>query len=180
MGKQNNDSRFLFSAKWWCTIKNIVNILWKSKIIHSLLARLKEVNKKNVTMRCFGTWMLVSLLCIAGGAALSTLQAVSCSEGASSSCLRGKCLFENCESAVDCAGGGCEFRSCVHPSCSGGKCVFKSCSFPTCHGGRCAFFDTASPIRDGFCNGQGCSIEGEEAESHMVYNYAWWTIMMMQ
>lgn len=83
-------------------------------------------------------------------------------------CFAGKCSFTHCRSPVRCSGGRCVFTQCTAPSCSGGMCTFIECESPTCGGGGCDFFDTQSTLRDGYCDGGACRIDGHDAPSKLT------------
>ncbi|CAM9995586.1 unnamed protein product [Phaeothamnion confervicola] len=80
---------------------------------------------------------------------------VTCEAG----CQGGRCRFMDCE-APTCRGGGCEFQGCRRPSCRGGGCRFVSCSHPTCDGGGCDFVEMQTTLKDGYCRGGKCQLDG--------------------
>lgn len=88
-------------------------------------------------------------------------------------CTGGKCKFEGCktkdpENGPRCSGGRCVFIDCDYPTCKGGLCSFISCLGATCRGGKCDFMDSKSTLRDGYCTGGGCRIDGLEAPSNFA------------
>lgn len=42
----------------------------------------------------------------------------------------------------------------------GGNCDFTSCHSPECRGGGCRFVDPQSTLRDGYCDGGSCKVNG--------------------
>ncbi|DAZ95314.1 TPA: hypothetical protein N0F65_006567 [Lagenidium giganteum] len=76
-------------------------------------------------------------------------------------CPAGGCLFENCPEKVTCKGGLCYFRKCKDALCDGGACVFDGTDKSVCPGGSCKFINMASTLREGYCAGGGCTLEGK-------------------
>eukprot|EP00753_Platysulcus_tardus_P007677 PLAT15370.1.p1 GENE.PLAT15370.1~~PLAT15370.1.p1 ORF type:complete len:187 (+),score=37.89 PLAT15370.1:43-603(+) len=87
-------------------------------------------------------------------------------------CPSGKCRFTGCQTPVACSGGLCLFRSCQAPSCKGGGCTFIQCASPTCSGGGCKFIASSTTLREGFCTGGACTVDGEAVRSNIVEDMA--------
>ncbi|GMI17948.1 hypothetical protein TrLO_g10587 [Triparma laevis f. longispina] len=81
-------------------------------------------------------------------------------------CIEGGCRFEGCgrgeelDKAADCDGGLCEFISCTSPTCHGGGCTFITSTFSTCHGGGCSHINPEDTLKDYYCEGGGCTLNG--------------------
>mmetsp|Transcript_5903 Transcript_5903/g.7437 ORF Transcript_5903/g.7437 Transcript_5903/m.7437 type:complete len:122 (+) Transcript_5903:178-543(+) len=88
-------------------------------------------------------------------------------------CPEGGCIFEHCEITTTCSGGNCHFISCVRPTCGGGNCIFEDCAYPTCNGGNCDFRLISVPLREGFCNGGSCTVDGESVHSSFTDRLAY-------
>ncbi|KAJ1461952.1 hypothetical protein M885DRAFT_476028 [Pelagophyceae sp. CCMP2097] len=94
------------------------------------------------------------------------LLVLSCAYAARSSpcdfpCTGGRCTYANCVEP-QCKGGACEFHDCTRPSCEGGACTFHRAVDPSCAGGSCFFWDVATTLRNGYCNGGGCVVQGQK------------------
>ncbi len=106
----------------------------------------------------------------------------SCSE---KNCNEGGCRFHGCESNQQilskqlhyddgigsknmkqdediptCNGGLCEFFHCKNPTCNGGACLFVNCTGAKCDGGGCHFVYPADVLKEHYCNGGGCRLNG--------------------
>lgn len=103
----------------------------------------------------------------------SSLSLSVCSE---TDCPQGGCTFEKCENSVTCSGGNCHFTDCNRPSCAGGLCTFINCAFPTCGGGSCDFTEISVPLREGFCKGGACTVDGEPVFSSFTGRLAYWAL----
>ncbi|GMH72234.1 hypothetical protein TrVE_jg6241 [Triparma verrucosa] len=79
-------------------------------------------------------------------------------------CVEGGCKFEGCgrgdEGSAECDGGLCEFVSCTGGGCHGGGCTFITSSSSTCHGGGCKHIDPEDTLKDNYCEGGGCTLNG--------------------
>lgn len=58
------------------------------------------------------------------------------------------------------SGGGCHFIACINPTCDGGVCLFENSKNATCKGGGCNFVNPSDVLEDGYCNGEGCLLNG--------------------
>ncbi|CAM9283411.1 unnamed protein product, partial [Sphacelaria rigidula] len=72
----------------------------------------------------------------------------------------GGCAYSGCAEGPSCPGGACSFDRCRRPLCEGGNCDFFSCREPQCRGGSCRFVDPGTTLRDGYCDGGACTVNG--------------------
>ena len=84
-------------------------------------------------------------------------------------CTHGACAFKDCSGGQDsdfeppsCPGGACRFENCKNPVCSGGGCEFVNCVGGTCDGGGCDFINPRSTLKDGYCEGESCKLDGKD------------------
>jgi len=111
-------------------------------------------------------------------------------------CRQGGCRYQNCGKnnnndddgdgddnnmfspndsvGASCDGGLCEFVDCVNPSCDGGACTFVRCQNATCRGGGCHFVHPLDTLKDGYCGGGGCRLNGEVMPSNLRYYLSRW------
>ena len=78
-------------------------------------------------------------------------------------CPEGSCRFVGCElGAASCSGGLCDFEDCSGPSCDGGGCSFvRTRDGPgSCAGGGCGYVDPKETLKEGYCKGGGCTLNG--------------------
>ncbi|CBJ48789.1 conserved unknown protein [Ectocarpus siliculosus] len=80
----------------------------------------------------------------------------------------GGCGYSNCADGPSCPGGSCSFQNCRGPSCKGGNCDFISCHSPACGGGGCRVVDPLSTLRDGYCDGGACKVNGKPFPSRFA------------
>eukprot|EP00636_Phaeomonas_parva_P018963 CAMPEP_0118854972 /NCGR_PEP_ID=MMETSP1163-20130328/2960_1 /TAXON_ID=124430 /ORGANISM="Phaeomonas parva, Strain CCMP2877" /LENGTH=123 /DNA_ID=CAMNT_0006787775 /DNA_START=81 /DNA_END=452 /DNA_ORIENTATION=- len=76
-------------------------------------------------------------------------------------CTMGSCNYENCVNGPACPGGLCTFTNCVDPSCGGGVCTFIDSYNPTCNGGLCKIENPQTVLKDGYCRGTKCTVNGK-------------------
>lgn len=86
-------------------------------------------------------------------------------------CHEGGCRFQNCgkikfeqnevESFTHCSGGMCEFIDTLNPTCAGGACTFIRCYGASCDGGGCHHIHPKDTLKERYCNGGGCKLNGE-------------------
>mgnify|MGYP006189677843 CR=1 FL=1 len=115
----------------------------------------------NAQMRC----VLIATCAVAVyGAVDTTTKPTACDAG---ECAHGRCEFADCKQPVSCAGGRCKFVRCERPSCGGGLCDFEECHHPSCSGGACHFKSTQTTLKDGFCSGGVCKVDGEVTSSRL-------------
>ena len=89
------------------------------------------------------------------------------------SCDSGACSYEGCGRAyggIDtpeptCNGGACDFADTAGASCHGGSCTFIGGIRSTCGGGGCRFVNPTDTLKEDFCVGGGCSLNGVQIES---------------
>ena len=106
--------------------------------------------------------LLLAACALRSAAAASDLpKAIVAHDCASPDCKTGRCIVGACLD-VGCSGGLCEFTEAVNPTCGGGACTFTRCVNPTCDGGSCRHVDPASTLRDGYCEGGACLVNGEK------------------
>lgn len=55
-----------------------------------------------------------------------------------------------------------------HSKLKGGNCDFFSCREPQCRGGSCRFVDPRTTLRDGYCNGGACTVNGRPFPSRFA------------
>ena len=65
------------------------------------------------------------------------------------------------EVSPSCNGGMCEFTECANPSCKGGACIFINCVDASCDGGGCKFINPKNTIKENYCKGGGCVLNGK-------------------
>ncbi|KAG7375714.1 hypothetical protein PHYPSEUDO_015462 [Phytophthora pseudosyringae] len=97
-------------------------------------------------------------------------------------CVAGGCLFENCASPLSCRGGLCYFRGatysvsrgrkCKEAVCEGGACIFDNTAEASCPGGGCQFVNVPKTLGDGYCDGGGCTLEGDSHPSSLTGSLA--------
>eukprot|EP00644_Phytophthora_capsici_P000576 jgi/Phyca11/556634/estExt2_Genewise1Plus.C_PHYCAscaffold_930021 len=75
-------------------------------------------------------------------------------------CVAGGCLFENCATYSVSRG-----RKCKEAICEGGACIFDNTAEASCPGGGCQFVNVAKTLDDGYCEGGGCTLEGDSHPS---------------
>mmetsp|Transcript_10894 Transcript_10894/g.22374 ORF Transcript_10894/g.22374 Transcript_10894/m.22374 type:complete len:143 (-) Transcript_10894:61-489(-) len=87
-------------------------------------------------------------------------------------CPEGFCSFTNCGRVervgsgepelpiASCGGGLCDFYSCTGGSCEGGACSFFESDLSSCAGGGCKFVSPDDTLKDGYCGGGGCTLNG--------------------
>lgn len=104
-------------------------------------------------------------LCLLVGSVLGRDYPRPCSQ---TSCVAGKCVWEDCEEEVNCEGGNCIFRGCRSPRCHGGLCDFYDSHDATCDGGGCHFIRPQTTLRDGYCAGGKCKVDGVDWDHTMA------------
>ena len=77
-------------------------------------------------------------------------------------------MWEDCEEEVNCEGGNCIFRGCRSPRCHGGLCDFYDSHDATCDGGGCHFIRPQTTLRDGYCAGGKCKVDGVDWDHTMA------------
>jgi len=87
-------------------------------------------------------------------------------------CPEGFCSFTKCGRVLNpgsddpplpeasCGGGLCDFVDCIGGSCGGGACTFVKSKLSTCVGGGCHHVEPGDTLKEGYCDGGGCTLNG--------------------
>jgi hypothetical protein len=88
-------------------------------------------------------------------------------------CRSGACSFKDCgvgeldKEPATCNGGLCEITHSTGATCDGGACVFIECEASECQGGGCHHVNPRDTLREGFCEGGGCLLNGGKVPHNM-------------
>ena len=94
----------------------------------------------------------------------------------SKDCKQGGCRYEGCGfpnpsngthiiPVASCKGGLCEFTNCKNATCDGGACTYIQSTGSTCSGGGCHFVHPMDVLKEGYCSGGGCKLNGRRIPS---------------
>jgi hypothetical protein len=108
-------------------------------------------------MRLFTVVLVANILALAYALMMDIPRTLTPCEIA---CDGGACRYENCDEAPNCSGGNCLYYRSKGASCTGGACIFDECYSATCDGGSCTFYNPPETLKDGYCNGESCDING--------------------
>lgn len=91
-------------------------------------------------------------------------------------CVHGACSFTRCHSdrssdyePASCPGGACRFEDCDDALCSGGGCEYVRSKGGICDGGGCNFIEPKRTLTTGYCNGDGCKLNGRDHPTFRHY-----------